>query len=141
MPDIPQNTGTTKPSNQTGSTKSVVGISFPFRKEGGEFPVRVRDVACVKDDLLTLFKTTQRSRIMRPKVGHNAESLVFDSTGSLLNARLQRLIRQTVKNNEPRVVVQQITLDTSDTEVTPTVNYTVQGVPGSAELDSIPTTP
>lgn len=139
MPDIPQNTGTTRPSNQTGTTKPTVGISFPFRKEGGEFPVRVRDVACVENDLLTLFKTPQRSRIMRPKAGHNMDQLVFDSTGSLLNARLQRGVRQVIKNNDPRIAVQSITLETEGTAVTATVNHTVQGVPGSTELDPIQT--
>lgn len=117
----------------------MVGISFPFRKEGGEFPVRVRDVDCVANDLVTLFKTPQRSRIMRPQVGHNTARLVFDSTGSLLNARLQRGVRQTIKNNDPRVVVQQITLDSEGTEVTPTIDYTVQGVPGSTVLAPIKT--
>lgn len=137
MPDIPQNTGTTKASNQRASTQSVIGISFPFRKEDGEFPKRETDIACVKNDLLTLFKTPVRSRIMRPRMGHTAHQAVFESQGALLNARLQRVIRQTIANNEPRVQVLRIPVETSGTEVTPTIDYVVQGVRDSLELDTI----
>jgi len=137
MPDIPQNTGTSRSSNQRSTDKSTVGIAFPFRKEDGEFPKRVRDIDCVRDDLITLFKTPIRSRIMRPKVGHVAHQAVFESQGSLLNARLQRIIRQTAKNNEPRVRVLSILVNQDKTEVTPTVNYITQGVRETITLDSI----
>lgn len=139
MADIPQNTGTTRPSNQTASSKSVVGISFPFRKEDGEFPKRDYDRDCVQNDVFTLFQTPARSRIHRPKVGHNAFPAVFESQSGILNARLQRTIRQTIKNNEPRVIVLKITTVNSGTEVTPTVEYMTQGIKDKVELNGIQT--
>lgn len=139
MPDIPQNTGTTRPSNQRASTKSTVGISFPFRKEDGEFPKREYDADCVQNDVIALFSQSKRSRIMRPNVGHTAQLVVFESQSALLNARLQRNIRQTIVNNEPRIKVSKIAITTDDTEVTPEVDYVIQGVRDSVTLPAMQT--
>lgn len=139
MPDIPQNTGTTRASNKRADAKSTIGISFPFRKEDGEFPKRVADGDCVQNDLLTLFKTPLRSRIHRPLFGHTGHRAVFESQGSLLNARLQRSTRQTIKNNEPRVKVLSLTIENKNTETVQTIDYVSQGVRDKLTLDPIQT--
>lgn len=137
MADIPINSGTMRPSNQKASKRQLVGISFPFRKENGEFPARDRDADCVQNDLFTLFKTVARSRVMRPLVGHTANDVVFESKGGVLNARLQRIIRQTILNNEPRVDILQIRVSENDTTVASGVQYLIKGVVDKVDLPEI----
>jgi len=139
MADIPINTGTMRASDQRASQRRLVGISFPFRKENGEFPARVRDADCVQNDLLTLFNTVFRNRVMRPLLGHSANNLVFDSIDGTLVARLQRIIRQTIVNNENRIKIISITMSRSGTKITPKCTYVVQGIRETVELPTIDT--
>ena len=130
-----ENSGTsTRPSNKTTANRDLVGIAFPFRKEKGEFPRKATNVDAVKSDIISLFNTPIRSRVMRRSFGNNAMELVFESTGPLLNARLQRNIRQTIANNEPRVVVIAIGITESNTQVVSTIVYSVQGVIDNVKL-------
>lgn len=126
---------TTRPANKTASKKDVIGIAFPFRKEDGEFPKRAINVDAVKSDLISLFKTPIRSRMMRPVFGSNKEQLVFESTGPLLRARLERNIRQTVQMNEPRVQIVAVNVTEETTLVTATILYIVQGISDTITLN------
>lgn len=139
MADIPTNSGTTRPSNQKAATRKLVGISFPFRKENGKFPATDTDAECVQNDVFTLFNTVARSRVHRPLVGHRAHSMVFESQGALLRARLQREIRQTILNNEPRITIIAISLEQDGTAITPTVDYRVKGIRDSTNLPTLDT--
>lgn len=138
MPQV--NTGTNRPSNVTAQNKRVTGISFPFRKENGQFPAIEQDADCVRNDLLSLFNTALTSRVMRPAFGHNAYDAVFEAQGALLNAILQRIVRQTISNHEPRVNVRNVTIEEVDTRVDVFVDYDVQGVPETLQVLSIPKT-
>lgn len=131
---VPNPGSTTRPSNKTASSKDVIGISFPFRKENGEFPKRAINIDAVKSDLISLFETPIRSRVMRPTFGSNKEILVFESTGPLLRARIERNIRQTIINNEPRVEVVAVNVEEEKTQVIATILYVVQGVPDTVTL-------
>lgn len=136
MATVVENPGSsTRPSDEKSSDRDLVGIAFPFRKEAGEFPARVRNKDTVKSDLITLFNTAKGSRRMRPNYGSNKEVLVFESTGPLLRARLERNIRQTITNNEPRVRVIGIAIDEQKTKVIALIVYLIQGVRDSIQLD------
>jgi len=132
---IPNTGSTTRPSNQTTSNRNLVGISFPFRKENGEFPKKAVNTDAVKSDILSLFATQLGSRPMRRSYGSNASELVFESQGALLNARLQRNIKQTIANNEPRITVVGIGIEETNTLVTATIVYVIQGVVDRVELN------
>lgn len=135
MATVVENPGSSiRPSNKDSSNKDVIGISFPFRKEGGEFPKRAVNIEAVRSDLISLFETPLRSRIMKPTFGSNKEQLVFESTGPLLRARLERNIRQTIFVNEPRVSVVDVAIEETNTLVTATILYIVQGVSDTIEI-------
>jgi phage baseplate assembly protein W len=136
MATIAENPGaSTRPANQNASTRDTIGIAYPFRKQDGEFPKKVVNVEAVKSDLITLFDTPLRSRVMKPNFGSNKEELVFESTGPLLRARLIRNIRQTIFLNEPRVVVLAVQITEEKTLVTATILYAVQGVRDTLTLE------
>ena len=111
---------------------SLIGLSFPFRKEAGEFPKRDYDQDAVRSNVIALFNLPMRSRVMRPELGTTVYNMVFDSTGPLLEARLQRGIRSTIERGEPRAQVQSVTIATQDTTVTCDIVYAVAGI-----LDSV----
>ena len=117
-----------------GETRKLVGISFPFRKDKGQFPKVEIDTDAVKNDLFALFNTPIRSRVMRPLVGTTAYALVFESMGPLLIARLERSIRQTIFLNEPRVNVLGIETAENNTEIVALVVYEIQGIQDFIEL-------
>jgi len=76
---------------------------------------------------------------MRPLLGHSANNLVFDSIDGTLVARLQRIIRQTIVNNENRIKIISITMSRSGTKITPKCTYVVQGIRETVELPTIDT--
>lgn len=124
-----------RPSNVRGSNRDLVGIAFPFQRGNGEFPMRVRNVACVSNDLLLLFKTPLRSRVMRPLVGTKVWTLVFEGTGPLLQARINRAVLMPIARQEPRVKARAISISEKDTLVDTTIYYTVQGVKQDLDLE------
>lgn len=117
-----------------GEARRLKGISFPFRKADGQFPKVEVDKDAVKNDLTALFQTSVRTRVMRPLVGSNAHTLVFESIGPLLSARLERSIRQTIFLNEPRVTVLSVEIADVGTEVVALVTYDIQGIRDFVEL-------
>lgn len=121
-------------STQKGQRIRLVGISFPFRKEDGKFPAVQYDADIVQNDLITLFRTPIRTRVMRPTFGSNAHELVFESIGPLLEARMQRSIRQTIALWEPRVRVLSIEIADQGTMVAALVGYEIQGIQDFVEL-------
>jgi phage baseplate assembly protein W len=136
MATIVENPGaTTRPADVTSGNKTLIGIAFPYRKEGGEFPKRVFNTDAVKNDLTLLFDTPLGSRRMRPLFGSNKEVLVFESTGPLLVARLSRNIRQTIFLNEPRVRVLAIAVQEKKSLVVAQILYIIQGVQDTITLE------
>lgn len=125
---VPNPGSTTQVANKKAGERDLIGLSFPFRKADGEFPKRDRNRDVVRSDLIMLFNTPIRSRVMKPTHGSNKEQLVFESTGPLLRARLQRNIRQTIFLNEPRVNVLAIGIEEKKTEVRALILYEIQGV-------------
>jgi phage baseplate assembly protein W len=115
-------------SNVRGSTRDLVGISYPFRKEDGEFPKKERNIDLVSNDLTTLFKQAMRSRVMRPLLGTMADRLVFEPIDQLLLTRLLREVARTINVNDPRIVIDSVTFSTKETAVDCSVVYFVNGV-------------
>lgn len=105
----------------------AIGISYPFRREDGQFPKMEKGEECVKSDLMTLFQTPLRSRVMRPTLGSDANLYVFEPNTDLLKSMLERSIKQTIVSNEPRVKVLKYTFVQEDTKITTDILYQVLG--------------
>jgi len=114
---------------------ALVGISYPFRKEGGEFPARDKDSEAVRSNILSLFNCDVRSRVMRPDLGTDVTLFVFESIDSLLQAKLQRSIRQTIAKGEPRATVTDIQFVEQGTKIQANVTYEVNGIEENIVVD------
>ena len=110
------------------SDRQLRGIAFPFQKNNGKFPYALTSAQQVKNDLILLFKTPINSRIMRPNEGSDADSLVFESQGELLNSQLRRSIRQTVLNSGINVSILSIQFTDQDTQTIAEIEYSIYGV-------------
>lgn len=126
-------------SNVRGSNRDLIGLSYPFRKEGGEFPKMDRNIDAVSNNLLLQFRQPMRSRVMRPLIGTLADKMVFENIGELLRARLVREIGRTINVNDPRIEIIDISIEEKDTVVDSLVLYSVNGVRQEANV-SIPKT-
>jgi phage baseplate assembly protein W len=115
-------------SNQKPSDLRLRGIAFPFQKKEGKFPYALTSAQQVKNDLILLFKTPINSRIMRPNEGSDADSLVFESQGELLNTQLRRSIRQTVLNSGINVSIISIQFSNQNTQTIAEIEYSIYGV-------------
>ena len=114
---------------------TLIGISWPFRKQDGEFPARDTDAEAVRSNLLALFNCDLRSRVMRPDLGTDATLYVFESIDPLLIARLQRSIRQTIATGEPRATVSNIEFSQEGTKLVALITYVVNGIEESIVVD------
>jgi uncharacterized protein len=115
-------------------SSKLVGISFPFRKENNQFPVVDIDVDAIKSDLILLFNTPIRSRVMRPDFGTNLHSLLFESTDALFIVRIKRSIQQTILNGAPNVDVLDLSVVIQGTTVVVNILYEVKGVRDSLTM-------
>jgi phage baseplate assembly protein W len=116
-------------------SSSLVGISFPYRKENNQFPVVDIDVDAIKSDLILLFSTPIRSRVMRPTFGTNIHSLIFEGIDDLLLTRMSRSIIQTILNWAPNVEILDLNVETEGTTVTFEIDYEVKGLRDSLKID------
>lgn len=113
---------------------ALIGISWPFRKENGEFPARDYDSEAVKSNILALFNCDLYSRVMRPELGTDVTLYVFESIDPLLLAKLERSIRTTIANGEPRASVTEVRFNQEGTKLVALVKYEVNGIEESVAL-------
>jgi len=107
---------------------TIRGIAFPFRKENGEFPKMVEDEEAVGNNVIALFNLPVRRRVMRPNVGTNLQSMVFEPTGPVFISMMERSVRRTLAEGEPRAKVLFIDTQLNGTTVTSQVTYEVSGI-------------
>lgn len=101
------------------------GIKFPFQKGPSALPAPSTDVELVKDSLLQLVLTMNGERIMRPDVGTNALTFIFENNGVVLGNLLRSEIQGVVAKYEPRVQVSDVVVETRQSEVIVTIIYLV----------------
>jgi len=115
--------------------KEYIGIKFPYQKGRRGFPATVTGQDAIKSDLLFLFKTKKRSRVMKPQMGLGLEQIVFENTGPLLRARLHRAIARVVADYEPRITIEQLIVQENKTEVIIDLYYSFKDVSDSLTFD------
>lgn len=113
----------------------AIGISYPFRRADGQFPKMEYGANAVDSDLVMLFRTPLRSRVMRPKVGTDAESQVFEPNVSFLEIQLETSIKRTIVLNEPRVKILNYEHERDGTKIKTDIRYSVLGQPRDIALE------
>ena len=110
------------------------GWSFPpvFTREEGGVEMR-SDAEDVNESLEVLFSTRLGERYFAPDFGANLERLVFEPLDASLKAFMRTLLEEGIARYEPRIVVNEIQLETDDLQglVRITVDYTIPGTNSS----------
>lgn len=90
------------------------GWSFPpsFDKASGETTM-LSDHADVESSLAVLLSTRPGERVMLPSYGCNLDELVFESLTTTFKAYIKDLIKTAILFHEPRIRLNNITLDDS----------------------------
>lgn len=112
------------------------GIKFPFQKGATSFPAEVTDDDLIRESLLQLVLTMNGERIMRPDVGTNALTFVFEPNNEVLSNLLRAEIQGVVAKYEPRVQVTDIGVEQRQSEIILTISYILLATrrPGAAAI-------
>ena len=113
---------------------AVIGLSFPFRKESGQFPKKDFDQEAVRSNIIALFKLPLRLRIMRPELGTTVYRLVFEPITPLMTTRLENSIRATISRGEPRANVSNVTITQDNTKLIADIVYEVNGLSDNVQI-------
>lgn len=84
---------------------AIVGIAFPFQRGKTSFPMARREDDVISDNIKRIMLTRRGERVMRPGTGASIWDIVFDSTGSVMMARLDYEVRRSIAEGEPRARV------------------------------------
>lgn len=74
--------------------------------------VRARNESAVRLSLQNLLRTNYGERLFNSDIGSNIYSSLFEPNDSIIEADLRSHILDTIKNNEPRVVVLDLSVET-----------------------------
>ena len=74
--------------------------------------VRARNEAAVRISLQNLLRTNYGERLFNPDIGSNIYNSLFEPNDSIIEADLKSSILDTINNNESRVVVLDLSIET-----------------------------
>lgn len=113
------------------------GIGFPYRNEGKGIPFEVKGVDVVHAAFRALLHKRKRTSVMDPNLGLNVHSYVFDSTGPLLRAKIQRDIAVNTAEYVPQVNLLAIDVFEDGNKVMVNITYSVQGIVNNESLEIV----
>lgn len=106
-----------------------VGWSFPpaFDNAGGEVQM-LKGEDDIQSSLQVLLATRLGERVVQPLFGCNLDAMMFELLDTTLKTEMRDLVQKAILYFEPRVNVDQIDLESSNTIglILITVNYTVR---------------
>jgi phage baseplate assembly protein W len=89
------------------------GVPYPIRKTPKGYLYSQSGTNQIKSDLLVLLMTNPNERVMLPAYGTPLRQLVFEPNDSRLQLAAKNMIINSIKMWEPRIVVQNITVENS----------------------------
>jgi len=113
------------------------GIGFPFRNKGKGIPEEVKGVDVVHAAFRALLHKRKRTSVMRPNVGLNIHNFVFEDTGPLLRAKIQRDIAVNTAEFVPQVNLIDISIYETEKTVVVDITYSVQGIISNETMEIV----
>jgi|WetSurMetagenome_2_1015567.scaffolds.fasta_scaffold06352_8 uncharacterized protein len=101
------------------------GIMFPFQKGVSSFPAGVTDDELIKDSVVQLLMTAVGERIMRPDLGSNVHSLIFENNDVVLGNLVRSEVQGVLAKFEPRIQLVDVQVEQQDSAVILTIVYVV----------------
>lgn len=103
------------------------GWSFPptFNKQTQAVEM-VSGKQDIEASLHILLSTTIGERVMQPLYGCNLKQFVFEPTNASLEAYIKKLVEDAILYFEPRIELEQLSVDVEDGTMEITVEYTIR---------------
>jgi phage baseplate assembly protein W len=101
------------------------GISFPFRLGPTSLPGASTDEDLIKQTIMQLVLTIRGERIMRPEVGSNVYSFVFEQNNTVLADVIRAEVQTVIGRFEPRVILRDVKVQRKESEVLCTIEYVI----------------
>lgn len=92
---------------------SFVGLQYPLMKTPRGIMAQKKGVDQIKADLLQLLLTNPGERCMLPDFGTPLRKLIFEPNDSALEMKAKEMIINSIRNWEPRVIIQSIEVTSS----------------------------
>jgi len=115
----------------TEENKSFLGTGWSFPPnfvKGLNGVEMISPEEAIRSSLEILLSTRIRERIMQPTYGCDLSKLLFEPIDTTLKAYIKDLIKDAILYHEPRIILNDVTLDTKKDEegiVVITLDYTV----------------
>jgi phage baseplate assembly protein W len=105
----------------------------------GDQLAKVSNERAINQSLKNLIKTNLGERLFQPYVGSNVYALLFENNTSEVLNTLELHIENTIRNNEPRVNLLQVIVNTSNNEyeIDVTIIYNIINNPDPISLSFI----
>jgi phage baseplate assembly protein W len=105
----------------------------------GDQLAKVSNERAINQSLKNLVKTNLGERLFQPYVGSNVYALLFENNTSEVLNTLELHIENTIRNNEPRVNLLQVIVNTSNNEyeIDVTIIYNIINNPDPISLSFI----
>lgn len=94
-----------------------LGSPYPITKDGGGLLHTQGGVDQIKSDLLSLLLTNPGERTMLPLYGTDLRQLIFEPNDAILQQQARDIIAESIRQFEPRVVIEQITVSSTATSI------------------------
>jgi hypothetical protein len=101
------------------------GIMFPFQRGASSFPAAATDDALIKGAIVQLLMTAVGERVMRPDLGSNVQSLIFENNSAVLGNLVRSEVQGVLAKFEPRVQVLDVQVEQRESSVILTIVYVV----------------
>lgn len=132
-----------KPDHYTVNSKLQVKFSdfmsnMDVNPSTGDLYRNMNDFA-IKESLKNLILTDQGERPFQPSIGSDIRKTLFDNLDPPSLMIMKRAIEETIKNHEPRVVVNDVSIvpDDAHNMISVTIFYTTINSPGQIQDLSI----
>tara|TARA_R110000787_G_scaffold195872_1_gene307234 strand:- start:21 stop:407 length:387 start_codon:yes stop_codon:yes gene_type:complete len=107
-----------------------ININFPFKSstEGFFLDLNDNDKQAIKADLMHLILTRKGERLYLPDFGTNLLQFIFEPNDSITQSEIKSQISDTVKKYIPNLVINEVTVEQSNTSeyaATVRIDYTV----------------
>jgi phage baseplate assembly protein W len=120
------------PNSSTRQTRKYVDIDLDFSRNVVTGDVtQVVDVNAVKRSVKNLVQTNFYERPFQPELGCGVRDMLFENFTPMTGIFLKRKIEEVLVNYEPRISLNQITLDddVDNNRLVVNIYFYVQGVP------------
>lgn len=109
---------------------TIFSIAFPFRAGTQSFPNPAYDEDAIMSSVIQIITTGKNERIMRPTFGCDAFSFVFENDTDDFRRMVEREVRTSLAQFEPRIRVDAVTVESGDDITEPgqiliTIYYTI----------------